>query len=286
METGKEESKFRRSLVAVGALGLVALIGGHYMPPQWALGRDLAISIGESLFVAAILGFTVDKYIKEFLVREASKDLFKYLVGYKLPEEIQNRLRDLMGTSLIRRNYQVTYTLSATANDQMLLDVKYSFLVENVSTDEVDYTPKFQGEKHDKPRILELRCDGKDIRFRKAAESGGTIGEESTKTPGVIEAVGPEISLKPGRVYPISGHYQLQVPPNHSDTLSFLYPTVDVTVRTECPEGFEFVIEGAELETPNMWQFGGHAFLTNEHTRVRWFKRPPKEPVQRPQIDR
>ena len=134
MEKGKEGRKFQRSLVA-------ALIGAHYMPLPWALRRALTISIGEALFVAAILGFTVDKYIKEFLVREASKDLFKYLVGYKLPEGIQNRLRDLMGTSLIRRNYQVTYTLTTISNDYMLLDFKYSFLVENVSTGEIPYTP-------------------------------------------------------------------------------------------------------------------------------------------------
>ncbi len=286
MEKRKEDRKFWGSLVVIALLGLAALIGAHYMPLLWALPRALAISIGEALFVAAILGFTVDKYIKEFLVREASKDIFKYLVGYKLPEGIQNRLRDLMGTSLIRRNYQVIYTLTAISNDQMLLDVKYSFLVENVSTSETPYTPKFQGEKHDKPKILELRCDEKNTRFRKVAGSSGTIGEESTKVPGVIEAIGPEISLIPGRVYPISGHYQLQVPPNHSDTLSFLYPTVDVTVRVECPEEFEFVIEGAEIETPNMWQFGGHAFLTNEHTRVRWFKKRPKEPHPAPKDDR
>jgi len=77
----------------------------------------------------------------------------------------------------------------------MLLDVKYSFLVENVSTSETHYTPQFQGEKHDKPKILELRCDEKDTRFRKVAGSSGTIGEESTKVPGVIEAIGPEIVL-------------------------------------------------------------------------------------------
>src|SRR6266702_5683670 len=129
MEKKKEERKFWGSLVVIALLGLAALIGAHYMPLLWALPRALAISIGEALFVAAILGFTVDKYIKEFLVREASKDIFKYLVGYKLPEGIQNRLRDLMGTSLIRRNYQVIYTLTAISNDQMLLDVKYSFLV-------------------------------------------------------------------------------------------------------------------------------------------------------------
>ena len=224
------------------------------------------------MIVAAILGITVDSYIKEFLVRRASANLFKYLVGYKLPEPIQNRLRDLMGTSFIRENYQATYTLPPVSDDQEILDVRYQFDLKNVTTGPKPYQPRLELEKHDKPVILELRCDGKDEHFRKIAAVSGTIGTESSTVPGVIEAVGERIDLLPQTVYPVSGHYQLRVPCNHSDTMSFLHPTVDVTVRVECPSEFRFVIEGATIHTPNMWQFHDHAFLTAEHVRIRWFK--------------
>ena len=133
--------------------------------------------------------------------------------------------------------------------------------------------PKLQLERHDNPVIVELRCDEKEKQFQKLAAPGKTIGVESAEVPGVIEATGDMIDLLPQVVYPMSGHYQLRVPNNHSDTLSFLHPTVDVTVRVECPEDFRVVIEDElALATPKMWQFGARAFLTSEHVRVRWFK--------------
>jgi hypothetical protein len=273
MEIEKQEVKFWCILGATAFVGIGLFIGVNYLPSAWTLRRSLGLSVGEALVVAAVLGFTVDRYIKAFLVRKASVDLFKYLVGYKLPEEIQNRLRDLMGTYLIRKNYQVVYTLTPESDNQMLLDVRYSFLLQNISTVTISsYEPRVETEKHDNPRILELRCDEKDSHFWKVADAGGTIGTESSTVPGVIVGIGEKIDLVPQRLYPISGHYQLRVPSNHSETLSFLHPTVDVTVRVECPDDFQVVIDGAAVKTPKMWQFGGHAFLTSEHVRIRWFK--------------
>jgi len=239
MEIEEQEIRFWRVLGMIALAGLCLIVGVNYLPSAWALRRSLGLAMGEALLVAALLGITVDRYIKEFLVRKASADLFKYLVGYKLPEEIQNRLRDLMGTSLIRKNYQVLYTLVALPDDQILLDVRYSYLLLNISTLTIpSYVPRIEMEKHDKPRVLELRCDEKLSHFQKVAATDGTIGTESSTVPGMIEAIGQPIDLLPQRAYPISGHYQLRVPSNHSDTLSFLHPTVDVTVRVECPNNF------------------------------------------------
>ena len=273
MEIEKEEVKFLCILVLIALVGIGLILGVNYQPIAYVRSRAVELALGEALVVAAILGFTVDAYIKEFLVRKASVNLFKYLVGYKLPEPIQNRLRDLMGTSLIREHYNATYTLIPLSPDQILLDVRYQFDLKNVSLNTIkSYTPRIELEKHDNPLVVELRCDEKDAQFRKVAAAGETIGAESSTVPGVIEAIGKAIDLEPQKVYPISGHYQLRVPSNHSDTLSFLHPTVDVAVRVECPDDFRVVIEGAAVTTPKMWQFGGHAFLTSEHVRQRWFK--------------
>jgi hypothetical protein len=272
MEIEEQEVKFRLILGGAALIGIGLVVATTFLPDTCLIWRALGLSVGEALIVAAILGITVDRYAKDFLVRKASTDLFKYLVGYKLPEALQNRLRDLMGTSLIRERYQATFKLIPQPQGEVLIDVRYQFDLKNISLTNKAYTPKVQLEKHDHPKIFELRCDEKDRNFQKLADSDGTIGAEMSDVPGVIEAVGENIDLVPGKVYLISGHYQLRTPSNHSDTLSFLNPTVDVTVRVECPDEFQFVIEGAEVTAPNMWQFGGHAFLPSEHVRIRWFR--------------
>ena len=130
----KEERTFLTALGLIALVGAVLIVVASLLPLTWLLRRALVFSFGEALLVAAILGFTVDKYIKGFLVRKASNELLKYLVGYKLPEPIQNRLRDLMGTPLIREHYQVFYTITPIADNQIVLDVRYQFDLKNITT--------------------------------------------------------------------------------------------------------------------------------------------------------
>src|SRR5690349_1760992 len=106
MQIDREEKQFFSIAIGIFLGGVAIAWTTHYLPQQYEIRRSVLLSIGESLMVASILAVTVDLYIKKGLVRTVTKNLFQYLVGYKLPEPIQNRLRDLMGTSIIRRNYQ------------------------------------------------------------------------------------------------------------------------------------------------------------------------------------
>ena len=100
-----------------------------------------------------------------------------------------------MGTSFVREKYQATYSLVAQSDDEVLIDVKYQFDLKNISTTNQPYEPRIELEKHDHPKILELRCDQKEVHFLKLAPPGGTIGMESPTVPGVIVAVGERIDL-------------------------------------------------------------------------------------------
>ena len=55
-------------------------------------------SLADALVIAAILDFTVDVYLKDRVLREVSSDVFRYLVGYRLPEEMQDRITSLLQT--------------------------------------------------------------------------------------------------------------------------------------------------------------------------------------------
>jgi hypothetical protein len=134
-----------------------------------------------------------------------------------------------------------------------------------------------QIEKHLNPTILELRCDDPEIRFRLFSKTGESIGKED-KVPGLIELRHDNVKIKPkGKdelKYPFSGHFSLQTPNNHSDTFSFGQPSIGVTIRTSCPDGYRFSIEPEPdmIATDNMYQFRHRAFLRSEHVVVRWFK--------------
>jgi hypothetical protein len=281
----KEVSKtniFRLILVGMVAVSIVFLYALHrYVPIEWEIRRAILAAFADALLVAALLGATVDKYVKAFLIQEASRDVYRYLAGYNLPEEIKERLQTLMGTALIRHNWRIAYTLTpiVTESNEVLIDVVYSFELQNISNDVQKYTQKIQIEKHLNPTILELRCDDPESGFRRCAAAGGTLGKDQVEAPGVIEATAPEIKVKPSGKncdlrYPFSGHYQLRTPGNHSDTFSFTHPSIGVTITATHPVGYKFSIEpeGDTVVTDDMWQFRKRAFLRSEHVRVRWFK--------------
>jgi hypothetical protein len=279
MDTSAEERKFWLVLAGFAATGLLLLIGAYFFPDHWKLRRLLLEAIGEAFIVAAILGLTVDKYLKGDLLQRASKDVHKYLVGYNLPDEIKQRIQELMGTALVRRDWQIHFSLTPTDTNEVLIDVSYSFQLENVSNRVQDYLPMVQIEKHMNPRILELRCDDPDSKFRLAPSEGQqSIGEESETVPGLVEVRADTLKVKPAGkdrlTYPMSGHFQLRTPHEHSDTFSFGHPSIGVTITTSCPETHKFSLEPepAMIVTENMYQMRHRAFLRSEHMRIRWMR--------------
>jgi len=198
MEITRQELKFLAVLLVLAVFGLGLITAAHYFPVLWVLRRSLTVSVGEALIVASVLGLTVDRYIKQYLIRKASKDVSKYLVGYNLPEEIKARIQALMGTALIRRNWQIAYTLDPLPlTDEVIIDVRYTFELENVSNTVQYYEQGFQAEKHLNPLMLEMRCDDPVNKFRLVAESGKSLGKDQPGVPGLIQALAPKIPILP-----------------------------------------------------------------------------------------
>jgi hypothetical protein len=280
MEVTSQDVKFWAIMAGFGVFGVLLITAVYFFPDQWILKRLLTLSIGEAFVVAAILGLTVDRYLKGDLIRKVSQDVYKYMVGYNLPAEIKGRLQALMGTALVRRNWQIAYTLIPIAeSDEVLIDINFSYELENVSNTVQTYTPRIEIEKYLNPTILELRCDDPESHFRHVANPGESIGKEQGEKSGIIAAQGPGINVKPsGRNselrYPFRGHYQLRTPSHHGDSFSFNHPSIGVTITATYPVGYKIAIESGDetVTTDNMWQFRNRAFLPSEHVMVRWFK--------------
>ena len=86
---------FRATVLSLLVLGVMLLF--IQLP---YVDQAFTHSLGDALIIASVLAFTVDFYLKERVLREVSSDVSKYLVGYRLPEEVQNRIEcsfDLLG---------------------------------------------------------------------------------------------------------------------------------------------------------------------------------------------
>lgn len=297
MQSMTEEEKERRLrrlsrqfwglLVLCFVLGLVSLYLSHQEFLRPVCLRSILDSLGHALIVASLLAATVDVYMKRRLLKEASLDISKYLIGYALPEEIQDKIKEAMRIDLVRRDLTVRYTLSPVSEepDKLLATVVYAYQVENVSNHEVDYQPRMDFATHLKPRTLDMRVDSQaDDR---ADDMGKDLSPDEKTSPQVSV-----YSLRPFKVRPKSKNpelrylceirYEIEVPVEYGDSFYFNHPTIDVTLEVKWPPNIEFFGPG-EASNENRWYFK-KGFLRGEEISWRW-RRMAERPSERPTQD-
>lgn len=262
---------FRITVFLLFAIGLaLAFVQIPYV------NHDFAHSLGDALIISSVLAVSVDLYLKERVLREVSSDVSKYLVGYRLPEEVQNRIRSLLQTRWIKRNCEIRLRLTQLNNGRVKIEIFVSRLVENITMEGAVFQDKFSYERHLPQNLLEMRCDSPDVNAQYqleglALDSGK---KEKADEPGVMEAVGKVVRIPPvhetvGRYYRFAIRYEGEYPANSSDIFAFDLPTIDVVVEAECPEGFRITLPPADVATPNRWEYC-RLFLPGEHIRYRW----------------
>lgn len=272
-------------LVTIGAMvlggaAIVATILSDFYCHEVA--RELARAFGEALLIAGFIAITVDQYVKRRLLWETSHDISKYLIGYNLPTEIQDQIRALMSTAVIRRDFEQRYILKRASENKLQLTVEARYNVLNCSNTSREFTPRLDFEKHEAPTVLEFRCDSAD---RKAVDR--KVGNQELKEhEGVLSVALKKIRLQPaakGISYRVSVRYSRLVDAADSDVLTFVAPTIWATIMAEYPEGISFVAGSATVETENRWEFQ-MMFLEGQHIHVRWFGSSEKQPSGEAQV--
>jgi hypothetical protein len=248
-------------------------------------------SLGHALVIAGILALTVDYYLKNRVLQEVSADVSKYLIGYQLPGEVQDRIKGLLQTTWVRRNCNVRCRLTELADEpgHVRLEVAISDEMENITNEILPYTDTLEFEKHDPERIVELRCDSEDkrARYRLIGDALNDAVKEKKDEHGVMVAQGKRVRIPPVRntkyKYRFSAKYEVTYPENYSDLVSFKWPTIGVSLEFECPETFRITASPADLEGNNRWEYK-RLFLQNDHVRFRW-GRLPRGPMEAPAFD-
>jgi hypothetical protein len=259
----------------VGIGAMLAGAFGIFAAFHWSFaGHELVDRFGEALLIAGFLSMTVDQYVKKKMLQEVSYDVAKYLIGYELPAEAQDRIKELMGSRIIRENYEVHYLATKVATpDKLRLEVTISYYVKNITNHDEAYQQHLALEKHDSPVIIELSCQSSDVKAAYSQKGKDVFAVHE----GVVEAYGPTIkirSAKKGFTYRISDMHSVIQPEEYSDLISFLAPTINVKVTANFPPGFTFVAPREDVSdqpAADTWEYN-RLFMPTEHIRMRWFK--------------
>jgi hypothetical protein len=239
------------------------------------LNVEAVHSLAHALIIAGILALTVDQYVKGRVLHEVSRDVSKYLVGYRLPEEVQDRIRELMQTKWIRRKMEVRVALSRHQDgDRIILDVRTSHEIQNITSLPLDFQDEVMFEKHDRFQILELGCETEDGACSYFLESheigpGEVVG-------GRIKFLGKKVRIPPasetaGISYRFSSRFQLEYPTRHGCTIHFPTPAVGVVFEiTDKPVDVScFFAPAPDQVGHNRWVYK-RLFLPGEYVRLSW----------------
>jgi hypothetical protein len=251
-------------------------------PSNWSY-RELVVPLTDSLMIAGFLGITADAFAKNRLLQEAAGDISKYLIGYRLPPEIQDHIRWIQTVDVVRCDFEIRYRLESREPSSMAVDVEMSYLVKNFSTTPKNYTPILSAEDVDNPTFVSLTYLGTDGNGYHLADDGkGKPLNVKKLDDGRKRVEGKSITIEPCGANKVPNfqckiikRYRLLLPNNYHDLVSFFYPTIGVRIHVDCPNEYVIRIDNAEEanSSGNCWEFR-RLFLPSQIVGIRWL---PKE---------
>jgi hypothetical protein len=224
--------------------------------------------IGESLIVAGVVVLLIDPFLKERLLREASKGIFHYLLGFDQQPEIQERLKKLVfDTKLFRRNFVIRIVLTS-ANDKMLLDMDVSFEVFNPTNEVQKYEHAAQFEIAEKPTMYAMTLLSELKTYNK--ENVPFVPKKEDLE--VLEAKADDVEIEPLAKkisYKFGSKLSLTYPLEFFHAIHVGAPTIGMRVEVKAPSGFRVTASKASINVGNVWQYN-RLFMPEEHVNIRW----------------
>src|SRR6266496_926537 len=243
------------------AFGMILLNTSRY---SWSLLRQLPMpvregssALGEALVIAAILALFVDPFLKDHLLREASKNIFEHLLGFDQEPEIRQKLKEVaFQTTLYRRNFRIEYRLEPLGNDRVSFHINNECHVINPTPSKRPYQAQWTFNPAESPG----ECQASFVMDDGSISDPKTY-DCSTLPNGHLQANADSVDIPPldakGRRYFSS--ISCQAPRDWFHVFYFGLPTIDVTVVANAPEGWTVWVLGQKFTKTNktLWHNPG-----------------------------
>ena len=259
----------RKATISLGELPILALVvltigvvGSLWCPN--ALGQRFS----EALIIAGVLAIAVDPFLKRRLQREVSRDIFHHLIGFSLPREIQDRIKEIvLDTKLYRRNMDLTCTFSRVP-EGVRIDCEYKFDLVNPSSEKAPFKQRLEFEKHENATLKSISCSDKSSDYGKAPKL-----MESKEDPDVRFFEGPIVKIPPeqgGHNISFRAEYSIVRPVPAFHVQHFVLPTTGLTLILKSPPDLKVTASPADAQPrADEWIYK-RLFMPGEHLEIRW----------------
>jgi hypothetical protein len=221
-----ERGKFLTIVILSLALGIVAM----FCP------KELVRGFGEALFIAGFLALTVDLFVKQRLAREVSQDVLAAALGYHLPIEIREEIREIASFKIIRRDVDVVYRINPyeSSNEYVWVESELEFDVENLTDSSEPFSHLIWVE-----RPFHFAGSLRQILYAKAVGVEAGQEYELSNDDLVQTEAKDEHAMEWTRIANIPArktaryrsHFRQVLPAEHVDTFLLIQPSIGIKVR-------------------------------------------------------
>lgn len=274
IETMPDESWLERNLVWIIGLLLALAGGGAIFASQrfitvWhtSLG-ELSYALGEALIIAGVLSIAVDRPLKARLLKEASRGIFKHMIGFDPQPEIKDELEKIVfrDSKLLCKRRTIRFQIEPLDPGQVRVSVETSVDVETPGATAATYEQYATFERAENATIHRM-----SLIAPSDANQNYDVPNPDThlKPPGILEARMSEVSIKPNTIYHFFTNYSMLLPENFYHSFHVAYPTIGVHISVEAPEGFVIEPDQTPHHAGNQWDYPG-LYMPGRNVTVRW----------------
>jgi hypothetical protein len=285
----RDQFNFKVAVSILMVLGLLLLTFSDRLPSKPLV--EIVRSLGEAVFIATVLAATVDLYVKQRTYREISADIFKFLIGYGLPDEFKNRIRELVTNSdLIRSECTIEWTLEPVQGEPNSVKLGYSvvYKLSNISDRAVRYQFKTSRGVDDPVETTVTRLWGRSPNSNASYEmTGADLTPEAADETGREWIRGkafevPADSVRHGLEFSVGAEYESKLSGRQFDYHGFAAPTLGASVTVRHPQDFKIYLS-PPLSPPHKPRLGtvvstwkyDRLFFTHDAIFIRWSRIPP-----------
>jgi hypothetical protein len=274
---------FFSGMIVVGLLMHVGLHFGSFSEHWKWLASTIAM-LADALVVAALLGLTVDRFLKRDLIR----DVGAIFIGWALPQEVKDHIREVSRTSIVRKNVRIHYKL--TENDGGV-DVQVTIEAEvyNFGASVEPYSPLLSLDLHDCPDESATMCDWTiDDKAQSWKPTCDGRSMSVSKDEHTVTWKAKPLRLRSqdatdSRVKPASTTrwtFLERMPIPYTDFFATSEPTIDVQITADCPPSIAFTCDGptSHAEGSNRWLYE-RLYMPGQSIRVRWKRISERQPA-------
>jgi hypothetical protein len=235
------------------------------------LNQEFTHSLADAFVIAAFLAATVDEYVKGRVLHDATADLSKYLIGYRLPEQLQDRIRTIMQTRWICRDFEVRIRFRQDEAGADELDVSINERVQNISSETQEYDDSVTFSTYERKRVIGIRCDSENVEDTYHFDE---LQIQQTEAHGQSRHSGRRIKIPPAsdteRDYRFSTRYTAPIL-SPKEVFVFTQTTIGASIEvTDCPEDMVFHLTPSPDRIAHLRWTYNRLFLPGEQISIQW----------------